>query len=155
MNITKYAEQYIDEVRGDPLDGRHSWSRCYVAFNHSTEDEHLALILGHYLANFGMMRSSSNLGSRNELVHVEAVKRLRGALPNLRGQLLKANHVEPIQKLCKALQSHYNQHSVSPTDTLITKIIMGTLGTLVVVAQLDRTSFDAEDGNGRGVWRKV
>ena len=67
------------------------------------------------------------------MVHVEAVEIIK----NREDLRCNSKHdvcfgdVDSIRKLIKELSSHYMiEHGVTPTDTLISKIILGTLGCL-------------------------
>lgn len=134
--ITKYAERYLQELRDDPFDGRHAFASCYAAFDDCTDDGRLALVLGHYLANFGMMRSSSMLAGRDVSIHIGVLKIIRDAAPELRGRFLVEEMIKPLRALCTELGAYYQGHGISPTDTLITKIVMGALGVLPALDRL-------------------
>ncbi len=111
-----------------------SWNHCYKAFGNITlSNDNLALNLGFYLASWGMYRGSSKLLECDYLVHVEAVRILK---ENYHLRCNQKNEVTiddigRIHSLIENLSSYYKEiHSVTPTDTLISKIILGTLGCL-------------------------
>lgn len=118
-----------------------SWKHCYNTFsNINQDDDILALHLGFYLASWGMYRGSAALLQKSYKVHLGAVTIIRDFY-HLRCDEL--NEVSIVQKndileLNKQLFKHYNSFtyfnnknvlkSRKPTDTLISKIILGTLG---------------------------
>jgi hypothetical protein len=110
-----------------------SWNHCYNAFAELKEEKLLSLHLGFYLASWGMYRGSSKLLERDYLVHVDAVKIIK-KYEYLRCDLeheVAQYDLENIFNLIEELSSYYKTtHDVTPTDTLISKIILGTLGCL-------------------------
>ncbi|MFA6377354.1 MAG: hypothetical protein WCW63_01880 [Acholeplasmataceae bacterium] len=93
----------------------------------------MALNLCIYLASRGMYRGSAALLQRcSYKVHVGAVKivinqRYR-KLYKLSPSDYYGENINLVIELFDLLYNHYEQKRVSPTDTLITKIILGTLG---------------------------
>lgn len=110
-----------------------SWNHCYAAFAEIEDEKLLSLHLGFYLASWGMYRGSSKLLERDYLVHVDAIKIIKKYW-YLRCDLehdFAPHNLESILNLSTELSSYYkNTHDVTPTDTLISKIILGTLGCL-------------------------
>ena len=110
-----------------------SWNHCYNAFTTINDEKLLSLHLGFYLASWGMYRGSSKLLERDYLVHVEAVKIIK-KYKHLRCSLeqeVAIHDLKSILNLIDELSSYYKTtHNVTPTDTLISKIILGTLGCL-------------------------
>lgn len=111
-----------------------SWQHCYEAFgNKKLNRDHLALHLGFYLASWGIYRGSSQLLQKNFKVHTEAINILnsyRHLRCNQNYEVTLSNLPE-ILELIKELSIYYDKkHDVTPTDTLISKIILGTLGSL-------------------------
>ncbi len=107
-----------------------SWEHCYNYFQENVlkenyDEDHAALMLGFYLASWGMYRGSSQLLKRFSYdIHKGAVKIIKEHNDN------KENK-DNVDKLYQTLERYYNQkfgkgHPAS--DTLITKIIMGTTG---------------------------
>lgn len=111
-----------------------SWNHCYEAFgNNELNNTTLALHLGFYLASWGMYRGSSKLLDRDYLVHIEAVKIIKKyhQLRCAKEHEVSLSDASSIQKLITELSIYYkDEHDVTPTDTLISKIILGTLGCL-------------------------
>lgn len=127
-------------INEDPENGYHSWRHCYNAFGNINQDETLlALHLGFYLASWGMYRGSAPISNKDYTIHIGAVKIIKEFY------VLRCNENNEIGKkdipellmLCKALRDHYSSFEYmikgemikrKPTDTLISKIIIGTLG---------------------------
>ncbi len=110
-----------------------SWNHCFEAFGTLKDEKLLSLHLGFYLASWGMYRGSGKLLERDYLVHVEAVKIIK----NYRALRCNSKHevclrdIDSIRQLINELSDYYkNKHGVTPTDTLVSKIILGTLGCL-------------------------
>ncbi|WP_317164280.1 hypothetical protein [Aquirufa beregesia] len=104
------------------------------------KDSHI-LELAFYLASWGMYRGSSGLLQKNHLIHKGAVD----ILFSNKGQKLKCNSIKEVNKsnikdiliLKDILSNHYKNikftkgadkpKPISPTDTLLSKILLGTL----------------------------
>ena len=125
-------ENYI--VNNNQVHQRYnSWNHCYQAFSEVEDDKHLSLHLGFYLASWGMYRGSSKLLERDYLVHVDAVKIIKKYFYLRCGSKkeISFSEIENITNLIEELSFYYKMtHYVTPTDTLISKIILGTLGCL-------------------------
>ena len=125
--IKKYIENNNQEFQR-----YNSWNHCYKAFsNLNQESDFLALHLAFYLASWGMYRGSSNLLDKDYKVHVEAVSIIKhfAHLRCDKNNEVSIDNLEDILLLIKNLSVHYEKkHKVTPTDTLISKIILGTLG---------------------------
>lgn len=152
--IIENGKQFVDLLRSDENGRYKSWEHCYSAFvRHKgktlSEDDldFLCLHLSFYLASWGMYRGSSFLLQKDYRVHATAVK-----------ELMKPNYIDlwavkceeyihtPIKlrklfSLSNALKEIYSGIRISAnefinrkipaqpiSDTLITKILMGTLG---------------------------
>lgn len=118
-----------------------SWRHCFETFGDLNQDDDLlALHLGFYLASWGMYRGSAALLQKSYKVHLGAITIIRDFY-YLRCDEL--NEVSKVQKkdvleLNKQLFKHYNSFTYidnknvlknrKPTNTLISKIILGTLG---------------------------
>lgn len=104
-----------------------SWDICYEKFQSTTNDDLLSLHLAFFLASWGMYRGSSQLLQNNYLIHREAVQIILSN-PHPKDLLPPTSEAYCLQlkPLIQRLKTHYRQHSISPTDTLISKIILGT-----------------------------
>lgn len=124
--------KYLDE--GQQTFSRYkSWNHCFDAFGKLKDTNLLSLHLGFYLASWGMYRGSSKLLQKDYLVHKGAVKIIKDS-----NHLRCSDNRQVTEKdidniLAVILELRNNYHSilgVQPTDTLISKIILGTLGCL-------------------------
>lgn len=133
---------YVSAIRNEEHHRYASWDQCFEAFSREIPDEYSALNLGFYLASWGMYRGSGGLLQKNHLVHKGVVEiifqnkyrkiKCREGLEVDRGDL------EVILDLKEKLSRHYKMiefkrgnnppKSISPTNTLISKIMLGTLG---------------------------
>jgi hypothetical protein len=121
-----------------------SWEHCYRFFRSRTPEELLlgkdaaALQLGFYLASWGMYRGSSFLLQRSYTIHIAVVERL--AAPELSAlwdtevgtNASDAALVPTILFAVDAVRDAYAPFGAA-TDTLVTKVILGTLGCLPAV----------------------
>ncbi|MBQ0156122.1 MAG: hypothetical protein KBT22_06050 [Bacteroidales bacterium] len=120
-----------------------SWEHCYNFFKGERASscpprfDLLSLHLGFYLASWGMMRGSSVLLQKDYLIHVDAIKILwKSKYNSLWGKTWSSvvsdkSDIDLIfnkNGLKDELVSCYKSKGISPTDTLITKIILGTMG---------------------------
>lgn len=149
--VIKAIKVFRDELRDDPEGRFHSWEHCYKCFhearierdNNTVDYDNLCLHLAFYLASWGMYRGSSFLLQKDYRIHKPVVKLLLNPQYDcLFGlnccELEKEEIQDKLEKLQTAIRNEYTdirktvkkkgkvQHNVS--NTLITKIIMGTLG---------------------------
>lgn len=149
--VIKAITVFRDELRDDPEGRFHSWEHCYKRFsdarverdNNTIDYDNLCLHLAFYLASWGMYRGSSFLLQKDYRIHKPVVKLLLNpqydCLFGLNCSELKKEEIQDkLEKLQTAIRNEYTdirktvkkkgkvQHNVS--NTLITKIIMGTLG---------------------------
>ena len=137
---------YFNETVKD-LHGRYmSWRHCYNSFveNRNDADEkmfdYLALHLAFYLASWGMYRGSSFLLQKDYKVHIPVVKILlekkydslvgisaEGLTEDANLDLLEEVG-ERIRRAYAAEQPSFEGATNNATDTLVTKILLGTLG---------------------------
>ncbi len=138
----KIIEKYLSGITSDDFHRYKSWDNCHQAFSVSQITENHALQLAFYLASWGMYRGSSGLLQKNHLIHKDAV----GILFSKENQQLKCNQINEVSKanisaildLKSELTKHYTNHKfkrgnenekpISSTDTLLSKIMLGTFG---------------------------
>lgn len=131
-----------------PFHRQNSWIYCHQAFaaafdksDQSAEAcDLLALHLAFYLASWGMLRGSSPLFQCDYKVHLETVKILLEPqyrpLRDISAEALcRKENLDLLMKLKKALVKYYKgalsshakgKSKYSPSDTLLTKILLGT-----------------------------
>ena len=123
-----------------------SWEHCYVFFdrnkNINVAIEMYSLHLFAYLASWGMLRGSSFLLQRDYLFHNDIVEEiLKEKYDSLRGISIidmSDSNMDLIMELKKSISRIYSEKinkgkdkkesMINPTDTLISKILLGTLG---------------------------
>lgn len=133
--------RYLTSLTNDEFHRYKSWDHCYNAFSTKSDIELLALHLGFYLASWGMYRGSGGLLQKNHRIHLGAIKILQSRnyyqLQCNPTNEVKEKDVLQIISLKGDLSLYYNgimhkkgnnlEKPISPTDTLISKIILGTL----------------------------
>lgn len=142
MNINKVIEKYISGIASDEFHRYRSWDNCFQSFSSSRQSEIQILELAFYLASWGMYRGSSGLLQKNHLIHKGAVDiiylKINQKLKCNETKEVKRDNIQAILSMKNELAQHYSSiyfttgkeksKSISPTDTLLSKIILGTLG---------------------------
>ncbi len=138
---------FYEHLKADPNGRYKSWEYCYKCF-HDARDEnrpdidYLSLQLAFYLASWGMYRGSSFLLQKDYKVHVPVVEELlKSEYDCLFGieciELKKPSVQKALQKIEQFMNDYYESIRVQVrgvefnnklSSTLITKILMGTLG---------------------------
>lgn len=139
------SKKYYDEIIRDPHARYLSWEHCYSYFqanriNPTAETlDLMCLHLAWYLASWGMLRGSAFLLRKDYKVHMPVIKLLISEeYEDLNAcsakHLCEVETVNKIMELSHRIDSIY-WHITSETgeghhasDTLITKILLGTLG---------------------------
>ena len=142
----KLMEDYFSETIRDKHGRYMSWRYCYKAFsdNRNIIDEktidYLALHLAFYLASWGMYRGSSFLLQKDYKIHMPIVEIIQEEKYNiLHGitaqELCKQENLDLLQEIASRIKDCYAKEQPSSskkqnnaTDTLLTKILLGTLG---------------------------
>ena len=131
-----------------------SWEYCFSYFNqlldnHGDKDT-ASLHLAFYLASWGMYRGSSQLLQKDYRVHLpviyELIKKENRFLRNINIEKFNTGSRETntLLDLVGSLRKIYRDRGVSSTDTLITKVILGTYACL--------PAYDSLFLNGIGYW---
>ncbi len=142
MFESKKIIEFQNFLKQDTFNRYESWKHCYEAFEDiSKENDYLALHLGFYLASWGMYRGSTGLLQKDYKIHVGAVAIIKKYHKDLRCSKdfeVSKEHIETIIQLKKELYDYYNGflyqtkrntfEKKPPTDTLLSKIVLGTLG---------------------------
>lgn len=137
---------YFNEILKDKHGRYLSWCHCYNAFkdNRNNKDEqtldYLALHLAFYLASWGMYRGSSFLLQKDYKVHIPVVKivleeKYSPLLGITAERLLDEQMLDLLEDISARIRQAYASEQSSfegiinnATDTLVTKILLGTLG---------------------------
>jgi len=140
--ILEIIEKYIKGILDDKYHRFSSWDNCFEVFSNSKKAEFKVLELAFYLASWGMYRGSSGLLQKNHFIHQGAVdilfsKTNQALKCNQTNEVIREN-IKSILALKDELSAHYSNiyftrgaedpKPISPTDTLLSKIMLGTLG---------------------------
>ena len=148
--IINHGLKFYNKLREDENGRYRSWEYCYKVFNdaHIAENvnddyiDYLCLHLSFYLASWGMYRGSSFLLQRDYKVHKPIITILLEEKYNsLWGikmvQYKNINNQELLKDIVARIKEIYNEIRLSVketipknnlSDTLVTKVLMGTLG---------------------------
>lgn len=145
--IINSSKKFYECLNNDENSRYRSWEHCYSHFmkyrgQKDVDYDYLSLHLAFYLASWGMYRGSSFLLQKDYKVHIPVVKELLNEkYDNLAGikciDFRKESNQELFKKICEFLNEYYNKIREDVTgkefkngisSTLITKILMGTLG---------------------------
>lgn len=145
--IIKSATEFYNDLKEDKNGRYRSWEHCYKCFHDarsaSTPDyDYLSLQLAFYLASWGMYRGSSFLLWKDYKVHVPVVKEILkekyDCLFGIKCKKLRDEEIQnKLESLYKKLEKYYGKIRESIREeqiqndlssTLITKVLMGTLG---------------------------
>ncbi len=141
-------KKYYNDIKSDANGRYRSWEHCYYQFatarERATSDadiDLLSLHLAFYLASWGMYRGSSFLLQKSYQVHIPAVRLILSKeydrLLGIACEQIGDDEITLIFELSNKLSTYYDdvrkalcerapQNELS--HTLITKILMGTLG---------------------------
>jgi len=140
-SIQEIITKYLSVVTADEFHRYKSWDNCFQAFSASKQTEIQVLELAFYLASWGMYRGSGGLLQKNHLIHKGAVN----IVFSKANQKLKCNDTSAVKRenikailiVKDELAKHYSSiyftkgadkpKPISPTDTLLSKIMLGTL----------------------------
>ena len=142
MKFISTIEKYLNAIISDEFHRYKSWDNCHEAFNVGKQTEIHTLELAFYLASWGMYRGSSGLLQKNHLIHKGTVDILFSdkslKLKCNQTNEVNRNKINEILELKGKLADHYskiyftkgtgNPKTITPTDTLLSKILLGTLG---------------------------
>lgn len=141
MSIAQKIHAYHGDLAGDKHHRFRSWEHCYLFFQRTPPAEianhrdEAALQLAFYLASWGMYRGSSFLLKHAYTAHSGVIDCL--AAPEF-GTLWQSDFgavegdVALIPTVIAAVQGVRNAYAPfgQPTDTLVTKVLLGTFGCL-------------------------
>lgn len=135
MDMKKF-ENTLDNFFGSWVNDKNSrflsWEHCYNFFK-DNKDEILndktgkmldlaSLNLSFYLASWGMYRGSSNILWKDYKIHKELISTL---LKEYSVLFNKNIAWEEIEKAIEKVKKYYKKLDITPTDTLITKVLLG------------------------------
>lgn len=147
--IVKTANCFYQQLKNDKNGRYRSWEHCYSEFYNARDKtaddnyiDYLSLHLAFYLASWGMYRGSSFLLQQDYKVHIPVVVEiLNPRYDKLQGiscaELKKGENLDLLKQLECFMKNYYDniRKKLSErelknelSNTLITKILMGTLG---------------------------
>ena len=145
--IFESSVKFYDTLKKDENGRYRSWEHCYSNFinardNKNAELDYLSLQLAFYLASWGMYRGSSFLLQKDYKIHIPVVKELlKEEYDPLAGIDCVELKREENQRLLENINAFLDEYYSNIRDevknikvrnqlssTLITKILMGTLG---------------------------
>jgi len=145
-NVSEIIVSYIDNVNNNSDHRYKSWEHCFYFFKdlrNGSADESLidaaALHLFTYLASWGMYRGSSFLLQKDYKVHIPIIKIILNKkydkLLAIKPENYDSETINLLFILIQEIKDNYQKielidkkKKVNATDTLITKILLGTLG---------------------------
>lgn len=143
LDIQDRVLGFYQSIVDDPYHRYRSWEHCYRFFSQQPADTDLACLhLGFYLASWGMYRGSAFLLQKDYRVHRPVVEELcKAEYQGLRAVSLTelqsargAQHIATVMGLVHRIKQCYIElighgpRAINVTDTLATKILLGTLG---------------------------
>ena len=145
--IIKSSTEFYNDLKIDENGRYRSWEHCYSHFikargSKEIDYDYLSLQLAFYLASWGMYRGSSFLLQKDYKVHIPVVKELLSkeydALAGIECiEFRKESNQQLLREINSFLEQYYDKirREVKGQElknqlsfTLITKILMGTLG---------------------------
>ena len=143
--IIKSSTEFYNDLKVDENGRYRSWEHCYSHFikargSQEIDYDYLSLQLAFYLASWGMYRGSSFLLQKDYKVHIPIVKIIMEKQYNpLVGiaaeELIKNKNLDLLDGVSTRIRKAYADELPSfdgvinnATDTLVTKILLGTLG---------------------------
>lgn len=141
-SITSVIQQYVQSAISDQHHRYHSWDHCRKVFSEIQSTSLHSLHLGFYLASWGMYRGSGGLLQRNHTIHAGPTDiYYSGRFDHLKcflGTEVDEGQLSSVISLRDAISAYYQTilfkrgnnelRPISATDTLISKIILGTFG---------------------------
>jgi len=155
MSVPDHVRAYHDRLAGDEHHRLRSWEHCYRYFRRvgptglAIDRDAAALQLGFYLASWGMYRGSTFLLRYAYTAHQPVIDLLveRRFLPLWEREFGAGEQDDELQPLVlEAVAGVRRAYAPfgEPTDTLITKVLLGTLGCLRAGDRYFLVGFKAE-----------
>jgi hypothetical protein len=138
--IISKIDSFIDLIDNDENHRYKSWEHCYSYFTKPKEDieiDKACLHLAFYLASWGMYRGSTFLFWKDYLIHWETVEEILRFKHLQNINFLEEYKTKEIFSLIQTLKDKYKnkiksvngiEKEIIVSDTLVTKILLGTLG---------------------------
>ena len=169
-DFLNYVEGYWNETHEDRFSRYMSWEHCYEHFQESyskvmvdipvgeQEKDSLTLWLAWYLASWGMYRGSSGLLCHSYEIHRSVIELLLdkkwSCLNNIECKNWTEDYWRMLKKLFDDIRETYKEQCISATNTLITKILLGTLGCTPAFDNLFEKSISFNSGKNEGILKE-
>ncbi len=136
MNIYNGVMKLYDEMKPEDNHRHRSWEHCYQFFNEPIKPKDIeaaCLHLAAYLASWGMYRNSFLL-QKDYKIHCGVIEIindyycLQDASPKDFSEKNNEKICQLIDIKCEIRKYYKESYNETATDTLITKILLGTLG---------------------------
>ncbi len=157
-NIKDNILLFYEEIHGDQHHRYRSWEHCYLHFQRLRSNsierdlDAASLHLAFFLASWGMYRGSSRLLQKDYRVHTRIVKEILDEKYSPLWHLFvdsvecQTSEVNLVFQLIERLREIYAELQVSGTDTLVTKVLLGTICCI--------PAHDALFGKGVAFWNQ-
>jgi hypothetical protein len=131
-SIYDTVKPYLDDMNKNGRTRSCAWEHCYAYFGQKHVTEHFACLhLSAYLPFFGMYNTQGSQPVQHEHIYLMPAIKVILANIQLRNVIItpttKSSLLQSVLEIDTALQACFNEQV---SDTLRTKIIMGTLGIL-------------------------
>ncbi|BBP43118.1 hypothetical protein [Thiosulfativibrio zosterae] len=154
------VRNYYSHIDSDPHHRFISWEHCYLRFSSSDfckndfEKDISALHLAFYLASWGMYRGSTDLLNKDYKILLPIIDVIKN-----HNELRQYNYLDSDQwisdhyvskvldvnsELSEVLKKVFND-GATPTDTLVSKILLGTLGCIPAYDRYVKQGMSAEE----------
>jgi hypothetical protein len=134
QEIREVIRAISEDILRNPRSNYHSWEHCFRFFTSEPKDLDLAsLHLGFFLASWGMYRGSAAIRNFDYLIHRPVAEvLLNSRYDTLRGASLDVIECQLDDLLWPLLEQIVHDglypRAVNVSDTLVSKILLGTLG---------------------------
>ena len=158
-NIKSLIIDFHDSLYNDNNHRYKSWEHCFSFYKSNNIENNIdkaCLHLAFYLASWGMYRGSSFLLWKDYKIHIDVVKKIisKKEIQELDINMITDKELNDILSLSSWIKNWYKNNinsingklkKVNVTDTLVTKILLGTLG---CIPAYDRYFIDGMRASG-------
>lgn len=114
-----------------------SFEKPYLAVSTKARANHTSLLLTSYLAHWGMFRGKASLKDTNwhfltdlSIALLNKKNGILNPISDLNFEGIAGMEPKELERMIKSFKTWLDNHGISPTDTLLTKIVMGLLGNM-------------------------
>ena len=130
QEIINFINLYLNSQTNNRFKAFEKMREIFINNYHKNNNKDVAISLYAYLANWGMMHNSVLMTHNNFVCLKDIVALLYSFFPILNNYnpISNNSHVNDLFILIDDLKIELRKLHVTPTDTLVSKIILGTLG---------------------------